>query len=172
MGQLPLSGLSERTHLPIGIPARASAPTCPSQRPFLRAIYSPLTVGILNSHRPGVQAAVRSDRLPAAGHHGPSAPGGSRQGDAHASTGDSPGCTRRPARLRDRHRGRRREPWGSTNLVRSAAAWSPIMVVRNSASMASSAATRWTSANAAGKFWTVLDIEHLDHQARHLVVFT
>ena len=33
----------------------------------------------LNSHRPlGVQAAIRSDRRPAARHHGPSAPGGSR----------------------------------------------------------------------------------------------
>jgi hypothetical protein len=83
----------------------------------------------LNSHRSlGVQAAIRSDRRPAARHHGPSAPGGSRPSDAHASTGDSPGCTRRPARLRDRHRGRRPAPWRSTNRARSAAAWSLIRV--------------------------------------------
>jgi hypothetical protein len=61
----------------------------------------------LTSHRRlGVLAAIRSDRRPAARHHRPSAPGGSRPSDAHASTGDTPGCTRRPARPRDQHRGR------------------------------------------------------------------
>ena len=52
--------------------------------------------GRLNSHRSlGVQAAIRLDRLPAAWHHGPSAPVDSRPGDAHASTGDSPATSRR-----------------------------------------------------------------------------
>jgi hypothetical protein len=87
----------------------------------------------LNSHRPlGVQAAIRSDRRPPARHHGPSAPGGSRPGDAHASTGDTPGSTRRPARLRDRHRGRRPGPWGpQTGPVRP---WPGSLIMRAEAS--------------------------------------
>jgi hypothetical protein len=61
----------------------------------------------------GVQAAGRSDRPPPAEPHGPSTPVGSRQGDAGASTGAIPGCTRRPAHPPGRRRGRRRAPWGS-----------------------------------------------------------
>jgi hypothetical protein len=117
----------------------------------------------------GVQAAVRSDRWPAAGHDGPSVPGGSRPGDAHASTGDSPGCIRRPARLRDRHRGRRRALWGphkpgplGRGLVGDHGGPDLGVDAELGRDLLHQRRRRW-------EVRTVLDIQHLDQQARSVV---
>jgi hypothetical protein len=133
----------------------------PRQSPQTSPADQPQTTGVL--------AAIRSDRLPAARHHGPSAPGGSRPSDAHASTGDTPGCTRRPARLRDRHRGRRPAPWGSHKpgpFGRSLVADQGGLDLGVDAEVGRDPLHQ---RQRHGEVRTVLDIQHLDHQAWSVV---